>query len=1545
MSLDIDWHSIRPLGGARDQGFEELCTQLARSEIPSEAQFIRKGTPDAGVECYAVFPDGAEWGWQAKYFDTMGSAQWTQIDKSVKTALEKHPRLVRYFVCVPLDLPDGRLPGQKSARKKWEESIEKWERLAAGNGMSVKFVYWGNSELVERLSRPEQIGRLQFWFDLPRFDPVWFHVRLEAAIDSAGPRYTPEIHVDLPLVQDFEAFGRTDRFFQREKNWGRSIRKVFNSLSAAADMDTEVDSGYSALKDKVLQALSQLGSIVEKPAGPLAFGHVVQSIEDALESAEGLSRLLLDRERDLDDSAQRQEESEQGSVYSKNPFRDHSSRLAGLISELRSAHWSLMKADSLATGSLMILRGDAGTGKTHLLCDVASSRIEAGNPTVLLMGQQFLTKEPPWVQALGQLGLPDLSIETFVGALEAAAQAANARALVMIDALNEGEGKVIWPMYLPAFLNYMRRSPWIGVVLSVRSSYEGVVIPEEVRSAAVTVTHHGFGDHEYDATRTFFLHYGLELPSTPLLAPEFRNPLFLKTLCSGLEKQGMRRLPRGFHGITQVFDFYLDAVNENLAVRLDFDKRKLLVRRALEAIAERIIDSSKRWIPIGEAQEVVDALLTGRGFEESLYRGLVAEGVLTEEGSLGGGHEEEIVFISYERFADHLVANALLNRHLDPEEPEVAFEQDGSLAFVCGTEGQYWQGLVEALCIQLPERIRRELPAVARGCLKNWGLGEAFRESLVWRAYEAFTSETRKVLNELVHSEYDLRDTLDALVTVATLPEHPLNARFLDGRLRQDSMPERDAWWAQYLHAAWGSHGPVRRLVDWAAAVGADHSIEEDTLDLCGLTLGWMFASSNRFLRDRATTALVALLTGRLDSAVRLVEHFADVDDLYVAERIYAVAYGVAMRSHDPVKVGVLAKTVYDDVFASASPPAHILLRDYARGVVERALYLGSDIQIDIELIRPPYRSDWPVIPSEKDIQQFKPDLSNVSGEESQQELGKHRIYYSVMADDFARYVIGTNSSSTSRTWLALRLDDPPWNPPPSPEELMDDLAAKLDKDERKVWDEYRMAEEACTGARWRLVISILDGKRGKSVSCVEAVSGEERVTDDLQKEIDRKVDELEKSREESLDKLKKTLSEAHWQQLEEILSYRKTNPDKPQPERLKLEWIQRYVLDRVFDLGWTSERFGEFDLQVDQGNGRQASKAERIGKKYQWIAYHEILALISDHFQYYEAYRQNGDSCYMGPWQDDLRDIDPSCTVRALPGGTSWEGHVPAWWGPVDYKDWGAPEYPEEWIGRGLDLPRIEDLLVVSNPKDGSRWVNARGYFEWQEKLSDGANLNEGERRGLWYLFTGYLICEGDRDLFLEWASGVDFWGRWMPEPPEVTQMFLGEHGWAPASRYFEQSYFDDSGWMRPRQDCPIEVNTIARKYLREKGGADCSLDDGISLHLPNPDLVTGLGARWAATGADFVNPEGQVVIQDPTAHEEGPTALLLREESLQNYLARNGLAVGWMVIGEKRVLTRGLGDGPNYPSLRISGAYVFDGGQAIGSRRLFFDDPGFIE
>ncbi|MYF68525.1 MAG: hypothetical protein F4181_00430, partial [Proteobacteria bacterium] len=125
--MDINWGSIRPLNGQRQKGFEELCAQLARAEVGVGARFVRKGDPDAGVECYAEYEDGTQCGWQAKYFHKLEESQWRQIDRSVKNAIQKHPQLRRYVVCLPKDLAEGNREDQESARDKWNRRVARWE--------------------------------------------------------------------------------------------------------------------------------------------------------------------------------------------------------------------------------------------------------------------------------------------------------------------------------------------------------------------------------------------------------------------------------------------------------------------------------------------------------------------------------------------------------------------------------------------------------------------------------------------------------------------------------------------------------------------------------------------------------------------------------------------------------------------------------------------------------------------------------------------------------------------------------------------------------------------------------------------------------------------------------------------------------------------------------------------------------------------------------------------------------------------------------------------------------------------------------------------------------------------------------------------------------------------------------------------------------------------------------------------------------------------------------------------------------------------------
>ena len=1483
--IDVNWDSIRNVDGSQYAGFEDLCAQLARAESPAHSRFVRKGTPDAGVECYCALPDGSEWGWQAKYFRELNSSRWTQIDESVKTALEKHPKLARYFVCIPINLADARLEGRTSALANWEQRVAKWEGWSRERGLDVEFVWWGSSELLDRLSRPDQLGRLYYWFGLKGFDRSWFENRLDEALRTAGPRYTPEIHIELDVGQQLGQFGRTEAAIDRLKSHAVGIRRRLQTLRHPGVSERELLGTFDL--DAVIEAtddvLSRFAALEADPMEELPLSAIADQLAVAGLAIDDILDGLYEMGREYEEQRRRD---------GWNPRRGESphDQLAGTISRLRDelgeARYCLIEASEFANSRLLVVSGAAGTGKTHLLCDFARSRVDMGTPCVLLMGQRFTEPAEPWGQVLRQLDMHGDQAEDFVGALEAAAQAANSRALVIIDALNEGRGREVWRSHLEAFLAPLEKSEWIGVVLSVRTAYEAVVIPDEVRARATSVTHHGFEGYEYDAARTFFAYYGLEFPSAPVLHPEYRNPLYLKTICEGLSRNGYTRLPRGFHGITSAFNLYLDAVNKQLADTLDYNPRDNLVRRALNSVARYFLETRQRWLPRERAETLVNAILHGRDFSRSLYFGLITAGALVSDlDRMSDDPDDEVVFIGYERFADHIVADFLLQSLPAGCALENAFEASGRLAFLKEDGWFAHRGLVGALCIQAPEQTGQELLKAAPGLANYPNIGELFLESVVWRRLDAFSDDTTEVLKRLMACGAIPEEPVDTWLTVSTITGHPFNAEFLDRRLRRDTMPDRDVWWSTYLHYAWKDNGPVERLVDWALGISREDPLEPAVVDLAATSLAWMLTTSNRFLRDKATKALVSLLTGRMSSAERLVERFADVDDSYVTERVYAVAYGVAMRSQNPHAVGELARLVYEKTFVSGFPPAHILLRDYARGVVESGLQLGADIRVEETLIRPPYQSAWPYIPDEAAIEAL-------IAQHDQLRSGRWLVG-SVMDGDFAIYRIGIPGESD---WLSVPLVQELWL---SPQERLDDLLSRLPESEQVAWEEY----QSWRASRW-------DGFRPSVVAGASdglppamACDGEDPAVGQRRNAGNETESQTGGSQ---WDRLLSSMTDEHRIELEAICQNGQLVNTSP---RFDLRLIQRYILWRVFDLGWTEERFGQFDGMVNRNDGREARKAERIGKKYQWIAYHEILAYMSDHYQYRRRGSLSlgdGDREYEGPWQGFIRDIDPSWILPLGADGTTKDRKLRSWWNTPLFDTWGNSLSDREWLDSTDDIPSIPELLKAVCPDDGRQWLRVDSFFSWEQPHPADVAPFDVERRELWLRCDGFFIQSVHVDRFMAWCSQADDATLDGYRSPEIARVHNGEHGWAPAFKYFEDD-LDAYGETWPHSEWPEFIQPAAIRYFPKPSNCDCSSENDDHVGMPHHAFVRRLGLKWSGTGADFVDDTGELASFDPGERGAVSGSLLLREDLVNRYHAEDNLVLCWVVQGEKRIIGGG--------------------------------------
>lgn len=258
--MSINWNNIRSIGGQRE-GFEELVCQLAgQEEIPKRVRFTRIGNPDGGKECYWELDNGDIHCWQAKYFtNSLSDNQWRQVNQSVKTAIDNHTKLKKYYVAIPVDRPDGRGRGT-SMLQKWKNHVTGWKKHAKSRNMNISFEYWGKHELEKRLIKPQNEGLIYYFFTEAELTDQWFDTKNQESIDALGVRYTPELNFDLPFLRFYDGFTRGQKFCDQINTHYEAVLEKQRRVS--------LSTGHEDLEEKIFS----LNSDIE------TFSHVYENI-------------------------------------------------------------------------------------------------------------------------------------------------------------------------------------------------------------------------------------------------------------------------------------------------------------------------------------------------------------------------------------------------------------------------------------------------------------------------------------------------------------------------------------------------------------------------------------------------------------------------------------------------------------------------------------------------------------------------------------------------------------------------------------------------------------------------------------------------------------------------------------------------------------------------------------------------------------------------------------------------------------------------------------------------------------------------------------------------------------------------------------------------------------------------------------------------------------------------------------------------------------------------------------------------------------------
>jgi hypothetical protein len=1358
----IIFSDIKPHGGDQRRAFEEMCFQLFANEFAAHGEPIRRegSGGDAGMEGYISDSGGFPvMGLQVKFFpEKFGTDQWRKIDESVRAALNDTTAdcsLKRFVVATPRAF-------NKTENEKWKRYQNGWQQYAKqiGYHSTVRFVHWGSSFLESLLKENKNRGQLLYWFNYPNFDRKRCVQLTRATIAQLGDRYIPGLHTPTECEGQIHIFLRTERTRKTYLNETReAIRhERFGGLATEKEWPDDCKRLMADCRKMWQKFRQEFGDGVSFPAsfaqlaskGSVYHERHCKLVERLWAEVEKLPPQPLD----------------QMGERTRSPLEKDVNSLDRNSGEFETYVQRLQNDFSLADTPFLLVSGEAGSGKNHTLAEICSRYLGSGGIALFSDGGQFPANEQPWNQFLKWADFTDGGIRDFLACLSALAATTPLPGLICIDALNETLHREVWLSGLEKFAAELQTFPNLKLLVSCRTDYLDLTVPENVRQQKLElwrhIQHEGLGLNVFEAVPKYLRAYRVKGGDITPLTPEFSRPLMLKTFCEAFEDD---EPPPGSLSLPRILEAYVNRKSKNIASRIGCAPSAVL--DALPDIAASMLSAGSLQLP---ERDVRNRLLSHYPQAEegkSLYRALVAEGILAEFPHADNLGTTNVVRFTFERIWDYFLSLHLMPTRIAPSDTLKARLDDWRWRLE-------HRGVVEVFAIRLPEEGHGEIVDIARpGELGGSDLGQAFIRSIPWRTTTSCSKRTAHWFNHLC-ARSSWTEALECLFPVLVNPEHPWNSDWLHFKLQGMSLEEREREWTIWLNEQfrWADvHKQPIRIIRLAETCDRG-LLSSRQLMLLATALGWMLTTTAVSQRNRISLALARLLRNDTVLSSELVERFIATNDPYVVERVlFAAASSAIHAQHGDEALASLARLVHSAFFSKEHVPPNVIIRHYASVICEQASEKGVlDAAIKPKSFRPRFRSVWPSIWSEAE---------------------EAALEKSFNSDWDKKRPLGAVISSTRTEQMGGYGD----------------------------WGRYEM------GARVR---DFQDRRLAEEPNRKWSYSG-----------FDDRV-------------------------------------------------ARRYVLQRAVELGITKQDFRDVDAPYD---GRNRPSIERLGKKYQWIAMHEFLGYLSDHY-------------HMTPDWEDEPPLFESARQLSLPDLLD-----PFAWKPDEVEtraEWEFIQKPAPWWARYPNpFPRVlttarreklvvspsipEPSLLLRTSHESCEWTTLSGYFRWEEPVPAYVSDKWSTAHVLHsWLFNSYAVPESALSQFTARMIEPVLNGNMRPPEPdfrsEVLTLLKYPSGTGDLERYCGHTFAQTSGAWFTTCD-----------YSDEQDGSR-------SLHgyIPSPPLAKMLKIKWTKSGLDFsCSGSSCRVVFD--AREEDFQACLCQVEPLLSALSKRKLKLVWRVFGWK--------------------------------------------
>ena len=986
--MQINWDSFQihnqDSKGIR-QKFEDLSRQLFINENllgNKRYRYLHANPNNAGLETEPIFDEvNQRWvGFQAKYFD--GDVDYSQIKHSAQKTIEHYTgqdgivELVYLFCNQPI----------KSTAKGYVDTVS----ILRAAGIEMQLV---TENAILDLVRNKYPYLGLYYFGSQSINSEWFASHTDEMFAELGERYNKDFNVESEFTDEMSLFVRDGRaayyLNQKKEKLYRRIEKEkyrhFEYLPYLISLAEEV----AGLKDVDEHTLSDAYEWREK---------VLTSITSQIEELEKKKQVIKEKIEAQSADSQQNRTKEIRVLYSEINEIDNLVSMADQLTVTEREHELLEKR-------VLFIKGEAGIGKSQLLAWETKELLDEGKAVLLLIAGIYFTDDPIANQIMNNLHLR-YSIDELIDILETIGEKENRIVPVFVDALNETWNKHLWKTGFLSIIRKINESPMVKLVVTYRTEYEKYVLPDMVlehKEQYITMYHTGFRENSLFATKEFLHHYNIPFSPIAHFSNEMTNPLFLTMYCKTYNGEEVS-LPALFERVLLQANRNIYKAFQETFIKKGYNEDDNILGELINEISTHLIVKERKYITKRELAQL--SFWQDYGIDPAPYINQ-----LTKEKILYNWpyQEEESYYFSYDQMNDYYCAKAIVKQCGSKEEVR-EYLTKSVLGIVDQTIEKSWNtGLFIHTCAMYAEKYNEEcieIIDVIPDCYEKTQIVNSYFSSFQWRNAQTICKDT---FMELLNKYACDSDVFWPMVIGNSMKvAHPLNAIFLHNLLINYDLNKRDYLWTLYINKI--SLDKTDRLVQLIEMYNKGEELEvtsEKQIELLLILLCWVLTSSNRWIRDNASKAMIEILKSHFSLCIPLLERFKEVNDPYVISRLYGVIFGASCKRSTEESIQTLAEYVYENVFNQEVVYPDILLRDYARLIIERFLFEEPNYSgtINREKIIPPYYSD--PIPEIEDQQYLQQRWNGGNG-------GLLRIIHSMcfegmgMYGDFGRYVFQT---------------------------------------------------------------------------------------------------------------------------------------------------------------------------------------------------------------------------------------------------------------------------------------------------------------------------------------------------------------------------------------------------------------------------------------------------------------------------------------------------------------------------------------------------------